>query len=46
MNKVSMDKVMAQKILKVNRKNGKFPSFTTARLQAFPTGIVGRAGLA
>ena len=29
-----------------NRKNGKFPSFTTARLQALPTGIVGRAGLA
>ena len=29
-----------------NRKNGKFPSFTTARLQALPTGIVGRAELA
>ena len=27
----------------INRKNGKFPSFTTARLQALPTGIVGRA---
>jgi len=26
--------------------NGKFPSFTTARLQAFSTGIVGRAELA
>ena len=29
-----------------NRKNGKFPSFTTARLQALPTGIVGGAELA
>ena len=29
-----------------NRKNGKFPSFTTARFQALPTGIVGGAGLA
>ena len=32
--------------LNYNRKNGKFPSFTTARLQALPTGIVGGAGLA
>ena len=30
----------------INRKNGKFPSFTTARLQALPTGIVGGAELA
>ena len=32
--------------MNITEKNGKFPSFTTARLQALPTGIVGRAGLA